>query len=106
MKDTNRRTEREIVADDPNREITRNRTRSVTNGVRTRQSRSRAIAAQTAVPVSDPLTWFLRGEAAEVGDPAAAEAAYRQAIALSPAYIDAVLNLGVMLCEANQWADQ
>ena len=43
--------------------------------------------------------WFAEGEALESSDKAAAEAAYRQAIALAPDCADAYLNLGVMLCE-------
>ncbi|WP_420992184.1 tetratricopeptide repeat protein [Cupriavidus sp. 30B13] len=36
---------------------------------------------------------------------AAAEAAYRQAIAAFPGYLDAYLNLGCLLCDAGRYAD-
>lgn len=60
------------------------------------------LTPHSAEPASDPEAWFERGEHAEESDPAAAEAAYRQAVALSPAYVDACLNLGAMLCEARR----
>lgn len=41
--------------------------------------------------------WFRRGWALESGDPAAAEQAYRRAIAADPALADAWLNLGALL---------
>ena len=48
------------------------------------------------------VDWFEEGERLEAADPAAAEAAYRQALMATPANIDAALNLGVMLCEAGR----
>jgi Tetratricopeptide repeat len=51
-----------------------------------------------AVP-ENPSTWLTRGEALESSDPSQAEAAYRQALALAPDYVDAYLNLGALLCE-------
>lgn len=53
-------------------------------------------------PPREHEAWFERGEQAEETDPKAAEAAYRQAVALSPAYVHAYLNLGAMLCEARR----
>ncbi len=44
--------------------------------------------------------WFERGLALEATDPAAAEAAYRQALALAPGLEAAYLNLGALLSEA------
>ncbi len=49
--------------------------------------------------------WFERGLALETTDPAAAEAAYRQAMALAPELEAAYLNLGAMLCEASRFAE-
>ena len=49
-----------------------------------------------------PRDWFRVGELTEATDPAGAEAAYRRAIALDPALVDAYLNLGAMLCEAQR----
>lgn len=53
----------------------------------------------------DAPTWFRRGEAEEGFEPDAAERSYRQALALSPDYIDAYLNLGAMWCEAGRFAE-
>lgn len=44
--------------------------------------------------------WFERAAACEAHDPAAAEAAYRQTLALQPDHVDAYVNLGALLCEA------
>ncbi|MGM9487043.1 tetratricopeptide repeat protein [Ideonella sp. YS5] len=46
--------------------------------------------------------WFQQGERQEASNPKAAEAAYREAIALVPTYVDAYLNLGALLCEASR----
>jgi tetratricopeptide (TPR) repeat protein len=47
--------------------------------------------------------WFIRGEKLEeTAAKAAAEAAYRRAVAIAPDYADAWLNLGAMLCEAGR----
>ncbi len=43
--------------------------------------------------------WFAQGQRLEHSDPAKAEAAYQQALRLSPDHADAYLNLGAMLCE-------
>jgi tetratricopeptide (TPR) repeat protein len=60
----------------------------------------------TATPATtaavDPAECFQRGVALEAVDRARAEQAYRQAIAAAPGYVDAVLNLGVMLGEAGR----
>lgn len=51
------------------------------------------------VPAESAERWFGKGEAAEAHDSAAAEAAYRRALALAPDHVDAYLNFGAMLCE-------
>jgi tetratricopeptide (TPR) repeat protein len=50
-------------------------------------------------------SWFDRAVALESTDATAAEAAYRQAIALAPDHEAAYLNLGAMLCEAERFAE-
>lgn len=50
-------------------------------------------------PDDDPQAWFDQAAAAEAEDPVAAEAAYRHALRLDPAFADAHLNLGALLCE-------
>jgi tetratricopeptide (TPR) repeat protein len=50
-------------------------------------------------------TWFERGAALEGTDPAAAEAAYRQALALAPDFEAAWLNLGAILADAGRFGD-
>jgi Tfp pilus assembly protein PilF len=47
----------------------------------------------------DAETWFERGVRLEHEDRAAAEAAYRRALARDPACVDACLNLGVLLAD-------
>ncbi len=54
---------------------------------------------------SDADSSFELGVALEQSDPAAAEAAYRQAIALAPDYEAAYLNLGALLSEAGRFAE-
>jgi tetratricopeptide (TPR) repeat protein len=49
--------------------------------------------------------WFERGLALEATDPAAAEAAYRQALVLAPDLEDAYLNLGAMFSDAGRFAE-
>ncbi len=56
----------------------------------------------SAGEAGDAPGWFARGEAMEASDPSAAEAAYRTALALDPAFTDASLNLGALLCEARR----
>ena len=46
--------------------------------------------------------WFRRGNDLEAARPIEAEAAYRQAIALAPDYVDPYLNLGVLLCDGGR----
>ncbi len=53
----------------------------------------------------DAQAWFERGQALEATDAAAAEAAYRQALALAPDHADAYLNLGALWCEAGRFAE-
>jgi len=57
-------------------------------------------AAETAE--IDPGTWLTRGEALETTAKSKAEAAYRNALALAPDYVDAYLNLGALLCDMNR----
>jgi tetratricopeptide (TPR) repeat protein len=59
--------------------------------------------AGAPVPAEDARRCFEQGEATEVSDPPAAEAAYRRAIELDPAHVDAYVNLGAMLCEARRF---
>ncbi len=49
--------------------------------------------------------WCERAAALERSDPAAAEAAYRQALALDAAHETAYLNLGALLCDAGRFAE-
>ena len=49
--------------------------------------------------------WFARGEQLESDDPAAAEHAYRRALAIAPDFTDAYLNLGAMLCEDERYSE-
>ena len=46
-----------------------------------------------------PADWFSIGEALASTDPAKAEQAYRQALAEDPAHVDALVNLGALMCE-------
>jgi tetratricopeptide (TPR) repeat protein len=62
----------------------------------------RISVMQPAGEPADAHGWFERGVALETIDRAAAEQAYRRAIAAAPAYVDPVLNLGVMLGDAGR----
>lgn len=53
----------------------------------------------------DPQSIFERALSLEAADPAAAEAAYLQALALAPAMEDAWLNLGAMWAAAGRYAE-
>jgi tetratricopeptide (TPR) repeat protein len=53
----------------------------------------------------DADAWFERGQALEATDADAAEAAYRQALALAPAHVDAAVNLGALWSEAGRYAE-
>lgn len=64
-----------------------------------------AFLAHEAAGRPDAAAWFERGAALERTDPAAAEAAYRQALALDPADEAACLNLGAMLSEAGRFGE-
>jgi tetratricopeptide (TPR) repeat protein len=66
-------------------------------------ARDPAREARSA-PGTDAVAWFERGLALESSDPAAAEAAYRQALALAPDLAEAYLNLGAMWSEAGHFA--
>lgn len=64
------------------------------------------VQAQDSAPC--PLsaeTWFAQGEELEARDIQAAEAAYREAVALAPDFADAYLNLGAILCESGRNAE-
>ncbi len=70
--------------------------------------RSRPAAATVPAAAAEGVdadTWYGRALAAEGGDPAAAEAFYRRALALVPAHVDASLNLAALLCEAGRSAE-
>jgi tetratricopeptide (TPR) repeat protein len=56
-------------------------------------------------PPGDTASSFELGVALEDSDPAAAEAAYRQALALAPDHEAAYLNLGAMLSDAGRFAE-
>jgi len=61
--------------------------------------------ADKPASVADAGYWFERGTELEDDHPAAAEAAYRKAVALEPAFSDAYLNLGCLLGAAGRCAD-
>ena len=69
--------------------------------------RSVAILARDAGTLAGPdgAAWFERGLALEASDPAGAEAAYRQALALAPDLAEAYLNLGAMWSDAGRFAE-
>ena len=54
---------------------------------------------------NEAAAWFARGEALESSDPAGAEAAYLQSMALAPDQAAAYLNLGAMWSEAGRYAE-
>jgi tetratricopeptide (TPR) repeat protein len=56
-----------------------------------------------AVSGPDAAAYFRQGEKLEAKDGAAALAAYRKAIELDPSFVDAYLNLGALLCEAQHF---
>ena len=53
----------------------------------------------------DADAWFERGRALEGTDADAAEAAYRQALALVPDHVDAAVNLGALWSEAGRYEE-
>ena len=66
-----------------------------------------AFLARDTAPSASPgaPAWFERGLALEATDAAAAEAAYRRALALAPDLEDAYLNLGAMLSDKRRFAE-
>jgi len=60
------------------------------------------LAHRDEPAVEAPEALFRRGSELEGRSRAEAEAAYRRAIALAPAYVDPYLNLGAMMCEAGR----
>ena len=66
-------------------------------------ARESASPSDSGAPVAP--TWFERGLTLESTDAAAAEAAYRQALALAPELEAAYLNLGAMLSDAGRYAE-
>jgi tetratricopeptide (TPR) repeat protein len=63
-------------------------------------ARDASTPAQPGAPA-----WFERGLALEATDPAAAEAAYRQALALAPDLEEAYLNLGAVFSDASRFTE-
>lgn len=57
------------------------------------------VAATLAPPTRDAAHWCRQAVRLEATDSAAAESAYRQAIAMDACYSAAYVNLGAMLCE-------
>ena len=64
-----------------------------------------SVSFLTHAPKEDASSWFQRGVACEATDKAEAERAYRRAISEAPDYVDPVLNLGVILCDAGRCDD-
>jgi len=66
-----------------------------------------AFLARESSPPAPPgaPAWFERALALEATDPAAAEAAYRQALALAPGFEEAYLNLGAMLSDTGRFTE-
>ena len=66
-----------------------------------------AFLARDTSPPAPPgaPAWFERGLALEATDPAGADAAYRQTLALAPDFEAAWLNLGAMLSDAGRFAE-
>jgi tetratricopeptide (TPR) repeat protein len=64
-----------------------------------------AILERSSAAGPDAAAWFERAVALEATDPAGAEAAYRQALALAPDLAEAYLNLGAMWSEAGRFAE-
>ena len=62
-------------------------------------------ARRASRPTDDPVAWFERGVTLERAHPGEAEAAYRQAVALAPDYLDAWLNLGCLLGDQGRPAE-
>lgn len=63
------------------------------------------LERESAASSADAVSSFELGVALEDSDPAAAEAAYRQALALAPDHEAAYLNLGAMLSEAGRFSE-
>jgi len=64
------------------------------------------LARETSPPAPPGApAWFERALALEAADPAAAEAAYRKALALAPDLEEAYLNLGALLSDAGRFAE-
>ncbi len=61
-----------------------------------------AVQALELPPAPDAEHWLRRGIALEAEDAAAAEAAYRRALALDPGCCAAYVNLGALLCESQR----
>ncbi len=65
-----------------------------------------AVFPSTAAGTApEAIDWFRRGEQLEQTDPAAAQAAYRQAITADPGLCAPYLNLGAMLCESGRYSE-
>ena len=64
-----------------------------------------SVPGSSADVDEDPEAWFERGSALEAESKPKAEKAYRRAIGLAPDYVDAYLNLGVMMCDGGRCAE-
>jgi tetratricopeptide (TPR) repeat protein len=62
----------------------------------------RVLTKAPELEADAPSDWLERGARLEAEDRVQAEAAYRQAIRMAPDYVDAYLNLGVMMCDAGR----
>lgn len=63
------------------------------------------LVAPPAPEADDAQAWFERAIAVEATQPARAEQAYREAITRAPRFVDAYLNLGVLLGDTGRAAD-
>ncbi|MFL6682541.1 MAG: tetratricopeptide repeat protein [Burkholderiaceae bacterium] len=60
------------------------------------------VADRLPAPVEPAPDWFELGQELEASDAARAEQAYRNALAQQPDHVDALVNLGALLCETQR----